>query len=345
MITSRSFTIFFSFVVGLVLTGLLTLGFFVNEIMKPAGSSKTEETFIIEKGEGLQQISERLSQAGLISSKLSFEVYVWLRGWPTKLQAGEYILSRDLNIRELSAVLAVGRDATSETMITIIEGWTIKDIANYLEKQRVVSSSDFLSAVVRVSDHPTLSVLSERPSGVSLEGYLFPDSYRVFRGASSDEIITKMLSNFDNKFSPDLREAISRRGQTVFETLIMASILEKEIKKTEDLPVAAGVFYKRLKAGQMLQSDATLNYVLSENERQDRLNATNLKNQSLYNTYNHLGLPPGPIGNPGLAAIKAAVFPDTNSYWYFLTDKDGNTHFAKTFAEHSENRRLYLDVN
>ena len=187
-----------------------------------------------------------------------------------------------------------------------------------------------------------VSALADKPGSASLEGYLFPDTYRVFKGATAEEIIVKMLINFEVKLTSELRTKIASRGATIFETITMASILEREIRHGEDLPVAADVFYKRLESGRKLESDATLNYVLPVGERKSSLTAADLNNPSLYNTYRYGGLPPGPISNPGIKAIEAAITPTVNDYWFFLTTPAGDTVFSKTGEEHLQNRRRYL---
>lgn len=342
MILPKAFSLFFLGVVAFMLAILLYLSYFVSTITRSASASSETVNFIIKRGEGVHDISRRLEEINLINSRWNFEAYVWLRRWSGRLQAGEYHIVRSASIREVAEMLALGREASSERIITIIEGWTIDDIANYLEREKVVNAADFKDAAARLSDKAPISSLADKPANSSLEGYLFPDTYRVFRGATAEEIITKMLTNFESKLTVELRSKINERGSTIFETVVMASILEKEIRHSGDLPIAADVFYKRLKAGKLMESDATLNYVLSAEERKSRLSAADLKNPSSYNTYRYQGLPPGPIGNPGIKAFEAAIYPEPNDYWFFLTTPDGETIFSKTASEHVSNKQRYL---
>ena len=321
---------------------LLYLSYFVSAIVRPVGANTGTIEFNIERGEGVNEISKRLFEANLVNSRWNFEAYVWLNRWGNRLQAGQYSIPGNASIREVAEMLAVGGAAASERAITIIEGWTIDDIAGYLEREGVVRASEFKEAAERLADKAPISAMSDKPSGVSLEGYLFPDTYRVFKGTTPDEIIIKMLTNFESKITPELRSKIKNRGATIFETITMASILEKEIRRSDDLPVAADVFYKRLEVGRLLESDATLNYVLPATERKSRLSTVDLKNPSPYNTYRHQGLPPGPIGNPGFRAIEAAISPQPNGYWFFLTTPEGETIFSKTASEHIRNKQRYL---
>lgn len=321
---------------------LLFLGYYVAAISRPASADTGSDIFVIKRGEGVHGISQRLQESGLVRNKWDFEVYVWLQGWGPRLQAGEYRIPKNVNIRELARMLAFGHEAAPERSITIVEGWTIDDIAGYLEREGVVGADDFRAATSRMANSPLISSLQDKPAEATLEGYLFPDTYRILKGATAEELVLKMLTNFEAKLTPELRQAIAARGQSVFATITMASILEREIRRPADLPVAAGVFYARLSANKLLESDATLNYVLPATDRKSRLNAVDLNNPSPYNSYRHVGLPPGPISNPGLKAIEAAIYPEQKGYWFFLTKPDGETIFSKTGAEHLRNKQRYL---
>lgn len=338
---SRWFSALFLGVVILVLGGLLSLGYFVSSIVEPASEDRSLVSFSIEKGEGVHEISARLYDAGLIRSKWNFEAYVWLRRWGSSLKAGEYTFARNVSAQDLAEVLALGKNASGERTVVFIEGWTNADIGNYLERVGVVNAKDFNQALSDIVKRPTsISALADKPTQASLEGYVFPDTYRIYRGSTAEEIAQKALQNFENRLSPELRNEISERGLSIFEVLTMASILEKEVRHPEDMALVADIFYRRMKAGMRLESDATLNYILQKKD--PTLNAEDLTNTSPYNTYKYYGLPPGPISNPGLNAIRAAVFPKPNTYFFFLTSKDGETVYATTFAEHKKNKELYL---
>lgn len=325
-----------------MLAVLLYLGYFLSVITQPVSNNPAPVTFVIQPGEGVNQISQNLKDAGLISSMWNFEVYVWLRHWGTRLQAGEYVIPQNATIREVAQLVAAGKDAVVERSITVIEGWTISDIAGYLEREQVVSAAEFTAATQRLADRQLVSALADKPNGASLEGYLFPDTYRVYRGATGEEIVLKMLNNFEAKLTQELREQIKASGHSIFETVTMASIVEREGRHPEDGPVIAGIFWKRLDAGWALESDATLNYVLPRDQQKPSLGAAELANTSLYNSYKYKGLPPGPIANPGIRALQAAAQPQKSPYWFFLTTPDGTTKFGATFEEHVANKRRYL---
>ncbi len=252
-------------------------------------------------------------------------------------------------------------EARPEKNIQILEAWTNKDIAEYLSGLGVLSKNKFFAVVGRPQiDHihhedysPAedwsikFSFLQDKPKDQSLEGYLFPDTYRIYATSSAKEIVRKMLNNFDKKLSPTMRSDIKKQHKTIYEVITMASIIEKEAplnyqkNDNKDARIISGIFWHRLKIGQALQSDATLSYILDD--KQPSHTAEDLDIDSPYNTYKYRGLPPGPIDNPGLLAIKAAIYPIDSDYNYFLTPKNENTViYAKTYAQHLRNKYKYL---
>ena len=224
-----------------------------------------------------------------------------------------------------------------ERSITIIEGWTVSDIANYLDNQGVASSSDFLEAV-KLDNWKDKYDFLKNAKGETVEGFLFPDTYRIFKDATVDSIIAKMLDNFDHKFTDSMRGDAVSQNKSIFQIVTMASIIEKETKFSSDRSMVSGIFWKRIADGMGLQSDATVSYALGKAS----LSGDDLKTDSPYNTYLYRGLPLGPISNPGLSSIKAALDPTVNDYYYFVTDKSGKAYFAKTFEEHKKNIQKYL---
>jgi UPF0755 protein len=182
--------------------------------------------------------------------------------------------------------------------------------------------------------------LAGKPKNVSLEGYLFPDTYEVREDETAKEVVAKILSNFDRKVSKDILSKIKNQGKTLYQVLIMASVLEKEVKGFEDKKIVAGILWKRLRNGWKLQVDSTLTYIT--NRKSLELTKDDLTVNSPYNTYKHYGLPPSPICNPGLDSIKAAVSYKDSPYWFYLTTKDGKTVFSRTLREHNYNRWKYL---
>jgi len=216
---------------------------------------------------------------------------------------------------------------TLDIWLTIIEGWRNEEIATLLEKEFNFSSQDFLN--------------------VSQSGYMFPDTYAFPKEASAAAVAKIMLSNFQQKFDENLREAIKKEDLVEEEAIVLASIVEREARYDVDRPMVAGILLNRLRQGMPLQADATVQYALgyqsdSRTWWKKGLARDDLKIDSPYNTYLNIGLPPSPICNPGLATIKAVAYPEKTDYLYYLSDKEGRMHYAKTLDEHNENIRKYL---
>lgn len=233
-----------------------------------------------------------------------------------------------------------------EKSVRLIEGWTNEQVAVSLSETMGWAEPEVLAFLndPGADFRAQFSFLGEEDE--SLEGYLFPDTYRVYASSSLAEVTTKLLDNFDRKLSLEMRQEIARQGRTIRDVVIMASIVEKEAPlqnsggENRDARLIAGIFWDRLKYGQALQSDATLSYVLKDNKPGH--SGQELEVSSPYNTYKYRGLPPGPIANPGLEAIKAAVYPIYSEYNYFLTDSQRRVYYAETYAEHLRNKNLYL---
>ena len=248
-----------------------------------------------------------------------------------------------------------------EKTLKILEGWDLNDISSYLESQSAISRLDLekitgrskidyraeAELVLPPDFSENFSFLKDKPAHYSLEGFLFPDTYRVFADASAEDVIFKMLSNFDRQLTTEMRAEIARQGKTIYEVLIMASLIEKEAPidysdpENRDARIVSDIFWGRLKIGQALQSDATLSYLLDDNNPAH--SAKDLEIDSPYNSYKYPGLPPTPICNPGIKAIEAAIYPIATNYNYFLTSLDGdNIYYARTYEEHLQNKYKYL---
>ena len=253
---------------------------------------------------------------------------------------GQYLLAQNLNIKEIAQILSRGAGVTKEITLTFIEGWNNKDIAKYLAEKGIAQPNDFYEVVQKKADWwDDYDFLLSKPRNLDLEGYLFPDTYRIFRDASIKDVVQRTLNNFDQKLTPELRNEIERQGKTIHDIITLASILEKEVSTDQDRQMVADIFYKRIEAGIALQADSTVNYATGKSV--SRATAEDLKIDSPYNTYKYKGLPPGPISNPGISAIRAAIYPSRNSYWYFLTTPEGKVIYSKTFEEHKAAKAKY----
>ena len=306
----------------------------------PISSDQAVQSFVVESGWGGTEISEQLEQSGLIRNRYVFQLHVWRRGTDSKLQVGEYFLSKSLTTQEIARILSRGTGETKEITLTFIEGWNNHDLASYLELKGVAGQDDFFDVIHKKADWwDEYEILNSKPRNLDLEGYLFPDTYRVFRAASIIDIVRKMLDNLDARLTSQMRQDIAKQGKTIHEILTLASIIEKEVPGDYDRKMVADIFYKRLNAGIALQSDATVNYATGKST--PRASASDLQVESLYNTYKHRGLPPGPIANPSLSAINAAIYPEPNQYWYFLTTPGGDAIYNVSFEDHVADKNKY----
>jgi len=321
---------------------LALAGFFVfnREASFSRGAGNTEQSFEVKSGEGVQEVGKNLEDAQLVKNKYYFDYYIWKTGGREKLQAGKYVLRGSMTIPEIVQVLSLGEVVSNEVKITFPEGLSAKQMAEILT-QKGFDGNEFLKAVNSGLGMKTdYDFLTSRPPNSNLEGFLFPDTYIFFKNAESGNIADRMLFNFDEKLTPKMREDIASQGKSVYQVVTMASILEKEVKTPEDMKVASGIFWDRIAAGMPLQSCATIAYVLGKEKKQYSVEDTQVP--SPYNTYLNRGLPPGPIANPGMNAINAAIYPTKTDFNYFLTDPaTGKTIFSRTLEEHATNKAKY----
>ncbi len=238
-----------------------------------------------------------------------------------------------------------------EYTIRILEGWSINDMANYFEAEGIFEAEEFIKATKLESYEDDLvskfSFLEDKPEDADLQGYLYPDTYRIFTDASTTDVVLRMLDNFDKKLTEQMREDIKEQGRSIYEIITMASLVEKEAPidyKSDDnydAKMISGIFWQRIRNRQALQSCATLAFILGENK--EIYTTADTQIQSPYNTYLNPGLPKGPITNPGILAIKAAIYPSYNDYNYFLTPTGTrDIIYSRTHDEHVANKARYL---
>jgi UPF0755 protein len=243
-------------------------------------------------------------------------------------------------IEKKAAALKAQASLKAEKEITIVPGWNLKNIGVYLAGEGLALKENILN--LKASDYSaSYDFLKDAPKNATLEGYIFPDTYRVYASSTLNDIIVKTLNNFDNKLSAVDRTEIKNQGKTIYEVMTMAAVIEKEVKSAADMKIVAGIFWDRIKNGQALQSCATLAYILNENKAQYSYEET--RTPSPYNTYINRGLPPGPICSPSANAITAVIYPTKTDYNYFLTDPaTSQTIFSATYDEHLKNKNKYL---
>lgn len=324
------------FVGSLLIAGKV---FFVlmSSPVDPEPGPETFKTVRIEKGTSLRQAAELLQEKGLVRSARYFVWYAKSHGKEKGIKAGSYRISSAWGVGEILDVLTEGKVISYR--VTIPEGYTTEQIARLLASKGIVRESDFMAAVSTSGfDYPFLEGIPPGPR--RLEGFLFPATYEFQAGVSSREVIEQMLKAFQKAFSPELQRRASQMGLTVREVVILASIVEREAKLDRERPLIAAVFLNRLKLGMRLESCATVQYVLGK--QKERLTYEDLRIPSPYNTYLHSGLPPGPIANPGLASIRAVLYPAKVDYLYFVARGDGSHVFSLTLREHEMAARRYI---
>jgi UPF0755 protein len=276
-------------------------------------------------------LTQNLEKEGIIRSSFYFRLLVNLRN--SKIKAGFYEFSGFYNLFDVINVLEKGGKGIK---ITITEGMTLKEIENLFKEKKF----NVALAKYKLQDFPEIDLKNYFPPESNLEGFLAPDTYEFFPNDDERTITAKILKNFSKKY---LTEILKGTEFSLHERLILASIVEKEAKNSEDFPIITGILIKRLKNNKQLEVDATLIYEKCEFVFcQEKLTKKNLATETPYNTYKKLGLPPTPISNPGILAIKSVNNPTMTDYWYYLTDNDGQAVFAKTFKEHQENIKKYL---
>ena len=312
-------------------------------------------TFEVKSGSSLTRVANNLEAAGLVRNRSVFKYYADFLGYGQKIQAGTYTLSPSMTLHEIAEQLTRGDGTPLVRRITIIEGWTVQNIAAYLKREGIIDEEEqFLSlcrtgeqfsAYYYIADVRASNTFSQRI--YALEGYLAPNTYEIYTAATPEEIIKKLLSQTEAVFRDEWHDRADELGMTMDQVITLASLIEKEAKQADFARVSA-VFHNRLKINMALGSDVTVKYVTGT-ERMS-LNNSDLSVDSPYNTYRNKGLPPGPICNPSSAAIEAALYPDetftAQNYLYFCS-KDpstGELYFSRTLEEHEAAVKIYAPL-
>lgn len=285
----------------------------------------------IKQGENLSDVTKKLKELGIIKNELLFKLAIRKENLEKKLQTGIYTFKGALNSYDVIKILKNQPDI----VVTFPEGKTVEEFAKILQENKIITKEDFLNGLKNFDAEPILGF-----SLNSFEGYLFPDTYRFRQGQKPDVIIKTLLENFKQKVLVNLSDMIQNSKFTIQNLIIMSSIIEKEVIGENDKKIAAGILWKRFQDNYPLQVDATLNYILSD--KKSFLSAKELQLDSPYNSYKYKGLPPTAISNPGLESILAALKPLETDYYFYLTDRQGKAHFAKTYDEHLQNIKKYI---
>jgi UPF0755 protein len=287
----------------------------------------------IAPGTGTATIANQLEEAGVLRSRFAFDLLRAVKGG--KLIAGEYRFNRPATASEVYARMVRGDVYT--IAVTIPEGYNIFEIAQAVEAAGLGSRADMLAA----ERSQTELIADVDPNATSLEGYLFPDTYRFNRHTTPEQMVGAMVHRF-RQIAAQLGLTLEDSGNEISRTVILASLVEKEVSRNTERPLVAGVFANRLAQGMPLATDPSVIYAaLLEGRYRGTIYASDLASTSPYNTYHHAGLPPGPICNPGVAALKAALAPARTDYLYFVADAEGSSRFSATLKEHTQQVEAY----
>lgn len=325
---------------GIAIVVFLVFTIYFNiQISKENPNEFGAKSFRVEPGQGVEEIAANLVEQGFLARPFWFKVYVAASGNKARFIDGEYDLKTNLSIKDLVLALTNQKNSNKETEITLLEGWTAGQMDEYLAGKGLIKAGEMVDYSQNF-DEKSFLFLIDRPKQASLDGYLYPDTYRIYQAAGIGSIVKKMLDNFDQKLTPELRAEIKKQKKTIFEVVVLASIVEREMFGYENRRVVADIFQKRLAAGMALQSDATINFITKKGIAAPGLD--DLRIDNAYNTYKYRGLPPGPICNPSIEAIRAVIYPANTGYWYFLNAPSGEIIFSQTHDGHVLNKQKYL---
>lgn len=327
--------LFFIFIIVLLSFGVYW--FYQNYIgaLNYALNPDSEQRVIVDikQGSTASDVAEALLEKELIKNPFAFKLYLKQNDLADQLKAGRIVLKENFDLKQIVEVLVEGK--SEEFSVTLLEGWTLKQMADYLEEVGLTTADEFMSCAASCPLE-----FDFLPAGY-IEGYLYPDTYFVNLATYNNErFITRLIQTLENKLSDEDWQFIEESGRTFEEIMIMASIVEREERDPDERPTVAGILWDRFDAGVGLGADATVLYAL--NRTKGGLTYDDLQVDSPYNTRKYRGLPPTPISNPSLSSIHAALYPKKTDYFYYLHDADGEVHYAETLEGHNENKAKYL---
>lgn len=306
-----------------------------RKVNAPVSQTQEYQDFLIVRGSSAIRIGNDLEEEGLIQNALAFKIYSQVTGKSKRIQAGEYRLSPHFSLAEIVNQLTKG---PVEVWVTVPEG---------LRREQIVER--FISGLGKDGEDAITFRQEFLAESEGLEGYLFPDTYLFPKTVSAATVVNKLQTTFDTKIA-DFEEGIEGSDLTLEEIVTLASIIERETKTDEERPIVAGILINRLEQGMALQADATVQYTAATIDCEGTISCewwptvtrADLDIDSLYNTYEYPGLPPGPIANPGISSLRAAINPANTDYFYYIHEPSGQIHYAETLDEHNANVRRYL---
>ena len=307
----------------------LELGHFARSPLESVGTART---VAIKAGDGFSVVSWRLAGAGLNPRPFQFAVLARLKGFDKRIMAGEYDLRTDMSPQRILETLVSGKVRLYR--VTIPEGYTLQQIAHEVARAGFDTEKAFLAAARDPQRARRYGIAAK-----TLEGYLFPDTYRFPRSARAEQIIDAMVRRFQEVFTPQWHRRAEALNMTVHQVVTLASIVEKETGAAAERPLIASVFHNRLRRGMRLETDPTVIYGIENFD--GNLTRKHLETPTPYNTYRIRGLPPGPIASPGAAALKAALYPADTEYLFFVARKDRTHQFSTNIGDHNRAVRRY----
>jgi UPF0755 protein len=328
--------------VGCSFAGNRGYDWYSTQIHQPMSATSQKVAFHVEQGESTDQIAADLAAKGLIRSQEVFLLYLRYQDKGAQLQAGDFTLDRSMSM--LQIIEALGRAKVQQLDITLAEGTTLKLMAQKAAEAGLGTAATYVTAA---SDPAwQYDFLQGRPAGspANLEGFLFPDTYRLDKGATAHDLVKRQLDRFAEQVTPALRAqaaqaTAARPAESIYDIIRLASIVEREVTKDPDRAIVCGIFYNRLASKMALQDDVTVLYGLDK--LQGPLTDVDKQKDTPYNTYLHPGLPAGPISNPGLASINSCISPQKTTYLFFFADANKVTRYARTYAEHLRQQQQY----
>ena len=318
-------------IVGAVLIFVDPTSIEFEQKLKPQNAEDGMEKRVhvkIREGMTTSEIADVLEAKEVIASSLKFRIMSRLRGYEGQLKPGTYVFSIGMNDEDVFAKLLTGEKYL--VRFTIPEGFGVKEIAERLYSLDLADKEDFMKAAENFA--PYAYMHKHKNVRYAAEGFLFPETYSVESDAPIEDILKMMAEEFDKRITPEMRERAKELGLSIYDLTTLASLVEREVRYSEDRAIVAQVFLKRLKMNMPLQTDATLQYLLDEPKEDVTLEDTEI--DSPYNTYKNNGLPPGPIANAGMEAFQAVLHPADTDYLYFVADRQGHNHYSNTYEEH-----------
>jgi UPF0755 protein len=341
---SRHVIVIGSIVVLTVAIVLLTVGIIVVSLDRARDDVGQSTYFVVAPDESVDSIADRLQDEGLIRSPGYFRFRIRLQSKGDDIVAGRYRLDTAMSTSQIINEIT-SRDAAlaQEVSVQFTEGWRTEQFAEAaVDAGLPFTADEFMQATKDAKWNNEFAFLHTRPSGVALEGYLFPDTYNFRMDSTPDDVIERLLTTFEERVTPDMIAMADSQGMTLHQIITIASIIEREAAVATERPTISSVYHNRLERGMPLQADPTIQYQLgTPADWWPALTPADVQRNGVYNTYLNPSLPPGPICNPSLASIEAALSPEQTPYLYFVATGDGTHAFAETLEEHEKNIDTY----